>query len=232
MVAQPRQVNNLHPSFSPDGNTLGVLDGVALLSAGPLPSPQEVENTTDPEVCGRVHNLDDLLVSPGRRGIANVIVSLIGVPSEHFPAPDPDHFVLDNRNCRFVPHAAVLTSGTIIELTNSDLTLHTVHLYGPSQDNISLPFQGMSVSKRLLAEGIYQVKCDVHGWMQAFIRVDTHPFHSVTDSSGTFQISGIPAGNYALEAWHERLGFHRSPVEIRAGKTTNVEFEFVNPEGD
>ncbi len=32
---------------------------------------------------------------------------------------------------------------------------------------MSLPLQGMRVSRRLTEEGIYQVKCDVHGWMQA-----------------------------------------------------------------
>ena len=59
--------------------------------------------------------------------------------------------------------------------------------------------------------------------------MDAHRFHSVTDSHGAFQIPGIPAGSYTLEAWHERLGFHGSPVEIRAGKTTGVELELVNP---
>ncbi len=59
----------------------GALEGVVRLSAGPVPSPRQVENTTDPEVCGRVQSLDDLLVSPDRRGIANVIISLAKTPS-------------------------------------------------------------------------------------------------------------------------------------------------------
>ena len=208
----------------------GILEGVVRLSAGPVPLPRQVENTTDPEVCGRLQSLDDLLVSSDLRGVENVIVSLAGPLLDDLPAPEPDHLVLDNRSCRFVPHAAALTIGSVLELTNSDPTLHTVHLYGPSEENVSLPFKGMSVSKRLSAEGIYQVKCDVHGWMQAFLLVDAHPFHSVTDSHGAFQIAGIPAGSYTLEAWHERLGSHRSPVEIRAGTTTSVELELVNPE--
>lgn len=210
---------------------LGALEGVVRLSAGPLPSPWQVENTTDPEVCGRIQSMDDLLVSSDRRGIANVIVSLAGVESDNLPALEPDHLVLDNRGCRFVPHAAALTIGSLLELTNSDPTLHTVHLYGPSEENISLPFQGVSVSRRLTSEGIYQVKCDVHGWMQAYLRVDAHRFHSVTDSHGAFQIPDIPAGSYTLETWHERLGVHRSPVEIRIGRTTAIELELVNPMG-
>ncbi len=208
---------------------LGVLEGIVRLSDGPVPSSRQVENTTDPEVCGRAKSLGDLLVSEAG-GVAHVIVALTDVPAVEAGATSkPQRVVLDNRDCEFQPHSIVLRAGDTFEMRNSDKILHTVHLYGPSEENVSLPFQGMSVSRRLTSEGIYQVKCDVHGWMQAFLRVDAHRFHSVTDSRGAFQIPGIPAGSYTLEAWHERLGFHRSPVEIRGGKITSVELELVNP---
>jgi plastocyanin len=208
----------------------GAIEGAVLLAAGlPRPQPRRVSNSTDPEVCGRVKSLGDLLVSEAG-GVAHVIVSLTDVPAAEIASTSPPRrVVLDNRDCEFHPHSIVLRAGDTLEMRNSDKTLHTVHLYGPSEENVSLPFQGTSVSRRLTAAGIYQVKCDVHGWMQAFLRVDAHRFHSVTDSQGAFQIPGIPAGRYTLEAWHERLGFHRSPVEIRAGKTTSVELELDNP---
>jgi plastocyanin len=208
----------------------GAIEGTVVLAAGlPRPQPRRVSNSTDPEVCGRVKSLGDLLVSEAG-GVAHVIVSLTDVPAEKMASTSPPRrVVLDNRDCEFHPHSIVLRAGDTLEMRNSDKTLHTVHLYGPSEENVSLPFQGTSVSRRLTAAGIYQVKCDVHGWMQAFLRVDAHRFHSVTDSQGAFQIPGIPAGSYTLEAWHERLGFHRSPVEIRAGKTTSVELELDNP---
>jgi hypothetical protein len=41
--------------------------------------------------------------------------------------------------------------------------------------------------------------------MQAFIRVDPHPFHAVTDADGKFSIAGVPAGTYKLKFWHERF---------------------------
>lgn len=208
----------------------GAIEGSVVLAAGlPWPQSRQVLNSTDPEICGRAKSLGDLLVSEAG-GVAHVIVALTDVSTgEVAPTSPPQSVVLDNRDCEFHPHSIVLRAGDTLEMRNSDKTLHTVHLYGPSEENVSLPFEGMSVSRRLTSAGIYQVKCDVHGWMQAFLRVDPHRFHSVTDLQGAFQIPGIPAGSYTLEAWHERLGFHRSPVEIRAGKTTSLELEFINP---
>ena len=85
--------------------SFGLLEGVVRLSAGTAPPPRQVVNTTDPEVCGRIQSLVDLLDSPDGRGIANVIVSLAGPSLDDLPAPEPGHLVLDNRGCRFVPHA-------------------------------------------------------------------------------------------------------------------------------
>ena len=70
------------------------------------------------------------------------------------------------------------------------------------------------------------VKCDVHGWMQAYIRVDDHPFHTVTDGSGFFRIADVPTGEYVLEAWHEKLGFNRRTVRIQDGETSTIELVF------
>ncbi len=71
------------------------------------------------------------------------------------------------------------------------------------------------------------VKCDVHGWMQAFIRVDAHPFHAVTSPEGAFRIPNIPEGEYSVELWHEKLGTQRATVRIEAGETTTLDAEYI-----
>ena len=83
-----------------------------------------------------------------------------------------------------------------------------------------------TVAAVFLAAGIYQIKCDVHGWMQAFVRVDPHRYHAVSDAAGGFAIEGVPAGSYMLEAWHERLGFLRQRVEIAAGSPTSIRLTY------
>ena len=91
-----------------------------------------VENTTDPEECGREHSLEDLLASARTRGIQNVILSISGVTPDEIPELEPERLVMDNVECRFSPHAAVLTVGSTLEALNSDSVLHTTHLYGQS----------------------------------------------------------------------------------------------------
>lgn len=205
----------------------GAVEGVIRLNTPKAPGPTRVDNTTDPAVCGRSHTLEDLVVSPATKGVAHAIVALEDVPRERTPPTAPGRLVFDNRDCRFVPHAAVLTVGGVVEILNSDPTLHTVHLYGPVDVNIALPLQGMKIARRLERPGMVVVKCDVHGWMQAFIRVDPHPFHAVTDTSGAFRITGIPPGTYTLNVWHEKLGTQKRQVSIRPGQVGRVEFDYA-----
>ncbi len=205
----------------------GVLTGHVGLAGEEIPQLTRVRNTTEVEVCGLDHTLEDMWIDPKNRGIANVIVALNGVPEETIPPIRDDRLVLDNADCRFVPHVGVLTVGGTIETTNSDPILHTTHLYGPLEANIALPAGGPGISRTVAKPGMIIVKCDVHTWMQAFVRVDAHPFHAVTDSSGSFRISDIPPGRYVLEIWHERLGSQHQAVHIESGKTERLEIMYA-----
>ena len=92
--------------------------------------------------------------------------------------------------------------------------------------NMALPHHGSRAARIARDPGMVVVKCDVHAWMQAFIRVDPHPFHAVSDAEGRFRISDIPPGSYVLESWHERLGPLRRPVRIEPGETLSVDIEY------
>lgn len=208
----------------------GAIAGVVRLGGTGIPSPTRVTNTTDPEVCGRTHALDDLVVSPGNKGIRYVVAALTDVPPEHIPAHRPTRVTVDNRDCRFEPHAAVALVGDTIVAVNDDATLHTTHFYGPLRANISLPVEGMTVARVVRRAGMISVLCDVHGWMKAFIRVDEHPFHSVSDEDGRFRIAGVPPGRYRIELWHEVLGVQHVEVTVQAGRTSRVEVVYPRDE--
>jgi len=208
----------------------GVLEGVVRLGGDALPGPTIIVNATDPDVCGDRQSLEDLLVSERERGVANVIVSVAGVPAGgdgDSPSHKPGSLVLDNVDCRFAPHVGVLVPGDSIVARNGDDVLHTVHYYGALERNLSLPRAGIRRSVTAERPGTIIVKCDVHGWMQAFIRVDPHPYHAVSRSDGSFRIEGIPAGEYTVELWHERLGALEKVVRIRAGETAILDAEYL-----
>ena len=203
------------------------MEGYVRLAGESRPTPTLVRNTTDPEACGLEHDLEDLLVSAENRGVRHVIATLVDVPGDRIPATPTQRLLIDNRDCRFIPHVAVARVGDTIVATNSDPILHNTHFYGPLRSNIALSSQGMTASRVFQRSGVITVLCDVHGWMRSVIRVDDHPFHAVSDDSGFLRISGIPSGSYTLELWHETLGTRQIDLEVRQDETTRLDYEYA-----
>jgi len=73
------------------------------------------------------------------------------------------------------------------------------------------------------------LKCEVHGWMNAYIGVLEHPYFAVTTDSGKFELKGLPPGTYTVEAWHEKLGTQSQSVTIAASESKDVTFTFAAP---
>lgn len=204
----------------------GTIQGRVVFQGDPIPRPTEIENGTDPEACGSRQSYRDFLISPQTRGIQNVVVSLGDVTFPSLPSPQPTTVTIDNRDCQFVPHVSVLTAGSTIEAANSDPISHTTHLYyGPLDRNLALA-TGEKMTQLVSRPGLILVRCDIHGWMKAYVHVDRHPFHAVSDTSGQFAIRDIPVGSYTLQIWHEALGRQQVPVTVRARQTETLEIRY------
>jgi hypothetical protein len=75
----------------------------------------------------------------------------------------------------------------------------------------------------------YQVSCNIHPWMKAWVLVCDHPYFAVTDKDGTFQIKNAPAGTFRLMIWKDDHGWlggvkgrNGMEVAIKAGGVTDV----------
>jgi plastocyanin len=197
----------------------GTLKGSITFEGEEIPPETMLAILTDPQYCDKhgkegYYPAEDYLIDRETRGIRYVMVSLKGPALRKWANTPKQDLVLDNRNCRFEPHVAVSTVGSTVEVKNSDDVYHTTHLYGPPgfrEFNPGLPAKGASEKTELTRPGLYQVKCDKHGWMRAFLRVNDHPFHAVTDAKGRFEITGIPPGTHQVEIWHEQFG--ERPIE-------------------
>jgi len=138
---------------------------------------------------------------------------------------------IDNNGCRFVPHVSAFPVGTRLFVKNSDDTLHNAHTYldGKTMFNLALPMKGMKVLKVMKKAGVAEFRCDAgHTWMRGWSYVTEHPYVTVTDGDGTFELSDVPPGRYKLVAWHEAEGTTetKAKIEVTEGGVTIVEMAY------
>lgn len=201
---------------------------------GQVPTFQPISMDADP-VCKAKHTEpvypEVLVLGPGDT-MANVMVHVkSGVKETKFPVPSAP-VVMDQRGCRYHPHVMGIMVGQTFKVLNSDGLLHNVHALPRvnSPFNMAMPPTVKESEKTFgQAEGMFMIKCDVHPWMNAFIGVMSNPFFSVTEKDGKFTISGLKAGTYEIEAWHEKLGAKTATVTVGADETKKVDFSFSPP---
>lgn len=142
--------------------------------------------------------------------------------------PPQGSIELRQHGCIYTPHVLGIQVNQELMVINDDATLHNVHTMSKvnPQFNIAQPIKGMKIAKKFLKPEIIFVKCEVHRWMGAYIGVFAHPYFAVSGGDGTFTIKDLPAGNYVIEAWQEKLGTQSANVEVAATDTKNVEFTF------
>ncbi len=114
---------------------------------------------------------------------------------------------LDQRNCRYIPHILLVPEKAALDMKSSDPTLHTIHMDGAATFNLPFPFPDRVNSRTMPSAGLVHLRCNGgHVWMNAEMMVVSHPYYAVTDESGHFEFTGVPAGTYQIVAWHEGWG--------------------------
>ena len=116
----------------------------------------------------------------------------------------------------------------LVTFVNSDPTLHNLHAVTTVNPafNIGMSAQGQRISRFFSRPEIVRMKCDVHSWMSSYIGVFDNPFHAVTGDRGTYELKGLPAGTYAIEAWHETYGTRSQSVTLGDGESRTTDFSF------
>ena len=217
------------PMPAADPATVGTVTGMVTLEGTP-PPPEDIRMNADP-VCVReaTSTQTEYYVVGDAGGLGNVFVYVKeGLEGRTFP-PATGTVTLDQTGCRYTPHVFGLRVGQTFEILNSDPTLHNIHATPANNDefNTGQPIQGMRLERTFeTPEIMVPFKCDVHGWMNAYVGVLDHPFFAVSDQGGTFDISSLPPGDYVVEAWHEELGTQTQNVTVGEGATVELNFTF------
>ena len=224
------------PAATPAGQkvdtaTAGDVKGVAMLD-GVAPTNLAIKMNADP-VCIKENKSpqfqETYQVGSDGKSLANVFVYVKdGLGNYVFDTPTGSAKI-DQKECRYHPHVFGMRVNQPLEIVNSDPTLHNIHALPKdnAEFNNGQPIQGMKMTHTFdKPEVMVPFKCDVHGWMNAYVAVLNHPYFMVTDKDGKFDLPNLPPGTYTLEAWHEKLGTQTATVTIGAKESKDVTFTF------
>ena len=202
---------------------------------GKVPTLKPLAMDADP-ACAKMHPKpvpNEMLVLGSGNTMGNIMVFVSkGLPAgKTWPAPKTP-VVLDQVGCQYKPHVMGVMVGQPYRILNNDGIMHNVH----TLPKVNRMFnQAMPPTRKEATttfdkpEAIFNVKCDVHPWMSAYIGVFTHPFFSVSGTDGKFTISGLEPGTYEITAWHEKLPPQTVSVTVGANETKTQNFKFATP---
>ena len=212
-----------------DESRAGRIVGRVVFDGQPPPNPP-IAMAADPE-CMRQNpegaSFETIITKDG--GLENVFVYIKdGLGSYYFDVP-AEPVKLDQKACRYRPHVLGVRVGQPLEISNSDPTAHNVHAVASANQefNFGQAFPGMKTVRTFAKrEVMVPFRCDVHNWMNAYVGVLDHPYFTVASDGGRFELKGVPAGTYTIEAWHEKLGTRTERVTLGEKETKDIGFAF------
>lgn len=187
---------------------------------GEAPKAKRIKVDADP-VCAEMHEDEPLTsqeVVVNDNGTLRWVFVYVksGLEGKTFDPPK-EPVELDQEGCAYKPHVFGMMAKQPVKIINSDDTLHNVHALpaNSKEFNIGQPNQGMTTMRTFAEpEVMVKFKCDVHPWMAAYVGVLDHPFYAVSGEDGSFAIKDLPAGEYEITTWHEKLGEQSQKVTV------------------
>ena len=206
----------------------GKISGVVKFE-GKAPEMKKLEITKDQATCGKTDKFEESLVVGEDNALKNTIVYLMDISEgKDFDAKakKPE---IDQKNCKFTPHVQIVPVKVRLTMLNNDNVTHNVNIA-----DININKQQTRMIKRLRInamtkpQGPVEVKCDIHGWMRAWVAYVPHPYFAVTNEKGEFSLENVPAGTYKLGYWHETLGNNnKEPVTVEVTAAGEVKQDFT-----
>lgn len=207
----------------------GTITGIVHM-ANPAPKQIPIDMAGDP-ICAMSGEAmtADYVINHG--DLANVLVYIkSGLGPQVYPITR-NAVVIDQRGCQFRPHVSGAMVGQQVEFTNSDNTLHNVHMSPTKPGNAAFDVSQQANANPITRyfsspEQMIAVRCNNHPWMHSYLNIMANPFYAVTDDNGHFTIKGLPPGTYTLVAAHEKLGDKSVTITVAANSTAQQQFNF------
>ncbi len=194
----------------------GNLKGRILVEGTWVP-PEKLKPDKDREFClADGHEIiDETVVVGNDNGVRDAFVTLYLARGDEPPAVHPSFdelkkspVALDNKQCRFEPHAAFVRTGQVLRMTNSDQIGHNIHTLNNDEKNKTVPVGGtVEVTYDQPDKVPADVECNIHPFMKGLLLVRDDPYASITNDKGEFSIQNLPAGKWKFQFWHKKTGY-------------------------
>ncbi len=113
----------------------------------------------------------------------------------------------ESQLCNFEQHVFAFVNTRKIGMYNMENLLHNPHAFGSNGAtifNVPLPDRNRMSTKRVKRlKGINRYQCDTHIHMNGWMLGLKHPYFSVTDKDGNYEMTDVPDGKYNMIVWHE-----------------------------
>jgi len=239
----------------------GTISGKVTITAGkPIPKGFNLITFPDPVYCGRISTGTGWRIlkefeAAADGGLKDVVVWLtdvkVGKPFKFKPP------TIEARDCRFLPFVTVVQDRTEVTIMNMDPVMHDIQAYETSHlgprvlFNTPLPMNphhrrsvgadshehlaGQPIAETIhLTKGrkLFVMQCGFHAYMESWGIAIENPYYQVTGGDGTFSLSGVPPGDYVLNAWHPGVGtVLEKKVTVPAKGVATVDILFESPKG-
>ena len=192
---------------APTGTGWGTLKGRFVFAGSPAGGKPLVVDK-DTEVCSKdgLKLLDrSLLVDPGSKGLANVVVFARKTTRVKEASPPTTPLLFDQKQCEFLAPVFAARVGQTIDVHNSDPVGHNTNIAGTSFNQL-IPAGNGTLFKPEAETGMpTMVTCNIHPWMKAYVVFRKDGYVAVTAADGSFTIPDLPAGEpLEFQVWHER----------------------------
>lgn len=156
-------------------------------------------------------------------GASHVVVFLENVVGG--PASEPRPAEMRQLGKQFLPKVLPVVVGTEVSFPNQDNVYHNVFSRSKTKPfDLGMIKQEAGPSLRFDETGLVKVYCNIHSYMVGYILVLNNPFFTVTDAQGSFQISGIPPGQYTVRAWQRFGPEATATVDLAPGQIRELDF--------
>jgi hypothetical protein len=234
LVAGAVSVSPFRVAFSkvvPAPLPLPQVTGIVVWAENPPPPAANLPLAGQPDCKVPVPD-ESIVVDPDSRGLRDAFVWLEPAPGKTFEIPDAlrkpalPNVEIDQIDCRYVPRVVALREGQTLTVKNSSNVAHNVKWQGNPE--VNPPFGKLQPpGPSLVIDGLKAdrlpivLECNIHPWMQGYVRVFDHPYFAVTDAAGKFSIPAPAAGPCILKIWHGGRGWLGGAAG-RAGKAINA----------